>query len=150
MNIKFKKSGFTLVEILVVTAIIAMLTSFVLVSLGESRAYARDANRVSDMAQIQRGLAIYAVAGNRQYPVCSLVSINGTNDCLTVALLGSGSMSKVPIDPLRQTSGVGGPSCGGASTSFIYCYVSDGNTYTLQYHLETNKIKPAGWYSLNP
>ncbi len=140
------KKGFTLVELLVVVSIFALLVAATLASLADSRAYARDANRVSNIEQIQRGLSIYST-NSRVYPVCNpKQAINGSTDCLSSVLPNAGAMNKVPIDPLRGTS----LPCGGASTGYVYCYFSNGDTYTLEYHLETSKVKPAGWYSVGP
>ncbi len=47
------KSGFTLVEILVVIAIIGLLAGVVLVGLGPARQRARDTRRLSDINQIR-------------------------------------------------------------------------------------------------
>jgi len=49
---KKKKSGFTLVELLVVIAVIGMLATIVLVSMGGARKRARDARGQSDLRQI--------------------------------------------------------------------------------------------------
>ena len=53
------KSGFTLIEILVVIAIICLLASIVLVGLGGFRSRGRDARRISDLRQVQNGFELY-------------------------------------------------------------------------------------------
>jgi prepilin-type N-terminal cleavage/methylation domain-containing protein len=54
-----KLRGFTLIELLVVIAIIALLTGIILTSLTGSKAKARDAERVSDINQLQLALELY-------------------------------------------------------------------------------------------
>ncbi len=53
------KGGFTLIEILVVVAIISILASVVLVGLGPTQRIGRDARRISDLRQVQNGLELY-------------------------------------------------------------------------------------------
>ena len=53
------KKGFTLIELLVVVAIIGLMASVVMVSLESARAKARDARRMSDLAQIRTALNLY-------------------------------------------------------------------------------------------
>lgn len=60
-----KKRGFTIVEMLIVVAIIGILSAITTSNLSNSRAKARDAKRVSDMAQIQMAL-------NQYYARCSV------------------------------------------------------------------------------
>lgn len=54
-----RKKGFTLIELLVVISIISLLSSIVLASLNTARSKARDAQRQSDLAQIQNALELY-------------------------------------------------------------------------------------------
>ena len=51
--------GFTLIEILIVVAIIGILASVVLVGLGPVQRRGRDARRISDLRNIQTGLELY-------------------------------------------------------------------------------------------
>jgi len=50
--------GFTLIELLVVIAIIGILASLVLAALNSSRVKGRDANRVSNLEQMARSIAL--------------------------------------------------------------------------------------------
>lgn len=59
MKSKTKNSGFTLIEILVVIAIIGLLASVVMVSVARARIKASDARRIADMRQIATGLQLF-------------------------------------------------------------------------------------------
>lgn len=121
-----KKSGFTLIEILVVISIIGILLSLSFSALYSSRASARDLQRKGDLERIRSALEIYR-ADCGSYPLADL-SYNSP-------LLGTGAvncpttnvyMSKLPSDPLNATKG------------YQYRYVpGSGNaTYTLCTYLE--------------
>lgn len=142
------KKGFTIIELLVVLAIIAMLSSFIFVMLKGAQAKNRDARREEDIKQVQNALGLYAVNAHR-FPVCATQAvINGATDCLSQVLVASGAISGLPTDPLGRASGA----CGEPG-SFVYCYQSpDGFSYTLRYALETDTIpgKSAGWQSVSP
>jgi len=58
-------AGFTLIEMLVVIAIIGLLSSVVVIGLSGARQKARDARRIADIRQIQNALEIFydAVTG---------------------------------------------------------------------------------------
>jgi len=58
-NHKNSNKAFTLIELLVVIAIIGVLAAVVLASLNSARAKARDAQRLSDLKQIQTALEMY-------------------------------------------------------------------------------------------
>lgn len=62
-----KSKGFTLVEMLVVLAIVGILTGVVLASTTAARSQARDSARTSNIKEIQLGLALYFDV-NRSYP----------------------------------------------------------------------------------
>lgn len=62
-----KKSGFTLIEILVVIGIIGILASIVFVSLANARAKAIDTRRISDIRAISSALLQFNIQFNR-YP----------------------------------------------------------------------------------
>ncbi len=71
------RKGFTLIEMLVVVAIIGLLSSTILVGLGNARSKARDARRISDLRQIQTGLENYYVENNQSYPQALYSSVLG-------------------------------------------------------------------------
>ncbi|MEX2411132.1 MAG: type II secretion system protein [Candidatus Paceibacterota bacterium] len=62
-----KEKGFTLIEMLVVVAIIGILSSVILVGLNDARSRARDAKRISDIRQIQNGLELF-YSDDQSYP----------------------------------------------------------------------------------
>ena len=101
-----KRSGFTLVEILIVVAIIATLASVALVGLGPVQRNGRDTRRVSDLRQVQNGVELY-YAKCGYYPGaaqsgsdCTGFSVASSWSGLSAALTGSSlGISKVPNDP---------------------------------------------------
>jgi prepilin-type N-terminal cleavage/methylation domain-containing protein len=125
-----KERGFTLIELLVVIAIIGLLSSIVLASLASARAKARDAKRISDLHQIQNGLALYQSINNT-FPTS--IGLGGT------ASLGAPSMPTVPIDP----SGNNGSECRavtGTSNGYCYAYNSKRTNYHIGAQLETGTL----------
>jgi prepilin-type N-terminal cleavage/methylation domain-containing protein len=125
-----QRSGFTLIEILIVVAIIAILASVVLVGLGPTQQAGRDARRISDLREVQNGLELYYnKCGYYPGPVnCGTGwGSSGAYSDLTSAsgpLIGSGiGVSTVPNDP---TNG----------KTYYYTSFSSGSTYTLGAVLE--------------
>lgn len=53
------KKGFTLVELLIVIAIIAIIAGIILGSMAEARAKGRDASKIRSMNEIQKALTLY-------------------------------------------------------------------------------------------
>lgn len=63
-----KSGGFTLIEMLVVVAIIGLLSSVVIVGLNDARKKARDARRIADLRQVQNGLENFYSSNDQKYP----------------------------------------------------------------------------------
>ncbi len=105
--------GFTLIEILIVVAIIAILASIVLVGIGPTQQLGRDARRVSDLHSIQTGLELY-YAKSGSYPA----------DLATLSTSGVIGANAIPTDPSAPHS------------SYGYSVSADGQSYLLWANLE--------------
>lgn len=126
-----KQRGFTLIELLTVVAIIGLLSTVVLTSIGGGRIKARDARRLNDMNEIKKALELY-YADNYQYPPMSGGAYTSTSNCglrwcdLETAL--EPYIPVLPRDPL------------GDQADYRYYYDSDSGdsyqTYGLMARLE--------------
>ncbi|MBU6500329.1 MAG: type II secretion system protein [Patescibacteria group bacterium] len=58
-NLFQRGRGFTLIEMLIVVAIISILASVILVGLGPARTASRDARRIADLREVQNALEIF-------------------------------------------------------------------------------------------
>lgn len=123
-QIKNRGRGFTLVEMLIVIAIIAILSSLVLVGVSRFRPGAYDAQRISDLQKIQSYLEIYFTK-YRVYPTAADWA------SLQTTLIAETGIDRVPNDPLyNQTTGQGQP--------YFYCYSGDSQSYILGARLATD------------
>ena len=128
--IKNTKKGFTLIEILIVVAIIAILASVVLIGLGPTQQKGRDARRLSDLRELQTGIELYyshcgvypnpgpTVAGCAAASTGPIVSGG-----LAAALTGGGYATNVPDDPTT-------------SKHYTYTVNAAATSYTLSATLE--------------
>ena len=117
-----KKSGFTFIELLVVTTIIILLTSIALVSYQAAERRARDDKRQADLEQFRSALEmIRSDVGYYPYNNNCLPPASGAWDCE-----GTTYMNEVPQDP----------------KGYKYYYnSSDGSDYTLCARMETSNIQ---------
>lgn len=107
-----RKRGFSLIEVLVVVAIIGILSVIVLVTLQGTRESARDSRRLSDLASLRLGLALY-YSDHEQYPIpingtansgpdLSITSSAGTIFSGSSNPLFPGYLSKPLVDPVNN------------------------------------------------
>ena len=94
-------SSFTLVEMLVVVAVVGILASALLVSLGGSRAKARDARRISDLREVQNALELYCDR-EEKYPVVTNPGTESSWQELRTELENAGITSHIPDDPIND------------------------------------------------
>ncbi len=110
--------GFTLIEILIVVAIIAILASVVLVGLGPTQQQGRDARRISDLREVQTALELY-YNKNGTYPSAS------TWSAMTGALTGASiGVSQIPNDP-------------SSGQTYYYQSAADNSSYVIGAKLES-------------
>jgi len=125
------KNGFTLIELLVVMVIIGLLAGLILPNFMSARERARDAQRKSDLEQIQKALELYKMDKN-EYPATSdPFAPPGSSGCNKEWKVGTTTyMPKLPCDP--KSTG---------EYKYKYTRGTDKFTYTLDACLE-NRSDP--------
>lgn len=119
------KSGFTLVEMLVVISLIGILAGLALVSFGSVQKQARDTARKSDLKQYQTATESYASKNNGSYFVSATAQTASSGTYCTSLGIGT-----CPADPKSPTTD--------------YKYISDGTNYVLWGTLES-KTPTVNW-----
>jgi prepilin-type N-terminal cleavage/methylation domain-containing protein len=118
------KKGFSLIELLVVVAIMAILIGLSAFGLQQARESARDGQRKSDLETIRTGLSFYRFDCNA-YPIHTGSDFYTLfNPSFSSSCTGSTNtyIQKTPKDSLSGN---------------LYYYISDGTTYTICASLET-------------
>lgn len=126
-NLIKKKEGITLIEVLLVVAIISILSGIIVVSIGNPTADARDAKRITNLGAVQAALELYydnygyfpKQAVPQEEP---LVTSSGAG----LALLAENFLSALPTDPKND-----------ATYKYWYCGTKEGSKYALKAKLET-------------
>jgi len=110
------KKAFTLVELLVVVAILGILGTVVIIRFTGTQSTARDTRRQSDLRQYQNALEVYANRSNSLYPI-QTAAVNVTTLCGTL------NLTNCPDDPQ-------------ATNSYRYQSTAGGLNYVLWSRLE--------------
>ncbi len=113
-RIKYRQKGFTLVEVLIVVAVIAILGAIAVMTLNPAQASqkARDAQRRKDVATYQSIIEQYLEDNRSSYSALTSVTTNGaTNSCSGGVLRASSGTwttctyaATQPLDPTNGTS----------------------------------------------
>ncbi|MDP2695672.1 MAG: prepilin-type N-terminal cleavage/methylation domain-containing protein [bacterium] len=137
IQIRNMKRGFTLIELVIVIAIIGILSSIILVGLGGFRAKGRDARRTADLKQVQNGLELY-FAATGAYPD------KDNWDDLTNALTGANiGVNQVPNDP-QSNNGASYGYCVSGGRYVLAAMLEDENNLALRQAGAAFPCDPAG------
>ncbi len=128
-NSKINSFGFTLVELLVVVSIIGILATLLVANYNATRQRARDAQRKSDLRNIQTALRVYYNDKGR-YPPASSGRISGCGTGSSVCDWG-GSFSSNGVVYMNVL-----PKDPSSDRSYYYDYDSATGDYTLYACLE--------------
>lgn len=130
-NNNVSKRGFTLIEMLIVVAIIGILSSLILVGLASFRSRGRDARRIADVKQVQNALEVYYTK-NLKYPPVTGGSATDRWDELTTTIAGSGiGISQLPNDPLSPSQEYDYKECNNQQGYVIAVTLEDSDNTTL-------------------
>lgn len=105
------KSGFTIIELLVVIIVIGILATISVISYSSAQSRARDARRKTDITTISKAMELY-YSDHGQYPTPTAntgssidnswyVSSDSSWDMLNNLLVGSEAIDSTPKDPIN-------------------------------------------------
>lgn len=129
-----RNRGFTLVELMIVMAVIAVLATMALIGFRTAQQAARDTERQSIVRGIQTGLECY-MGDNGSYPQ------NLNWGALSTSLAGCFSSTTVsdPLTPQTSSSGSDTWTVGQGNVSYVYSRTSL-TTYTITLTTERGKV----------
>jgi len=143
---KIQETGFTLIELLVVISIISLLATVALASLNDARAKARDAQRVTEMKEVQKALQLYW-HDHQEYPQEGVNTVFSSCDTGATSLqngladLEPDYIPEIPSDPENSTY------CYYYTTQSIYsCETAPPETFVLYFSTESTTLNMANLY----
>ncbi len=140
----------TLLEVLIIIAIIALVGTLAAVAVGAARSKERDATRLSNVRQVQSALEDY-FNENNAYPEGENLPLGDSAQSACLGITGfradcsSESATIIRIVPRVYESGLPGKvTCGNpARKAFCYSLKNEGDAYAIQFELE-NALPGAG------
>ena len=129
------KKGFTIIELLIVIAIIGLLATISIVALNGARQKGRDVKRVADIKQIQRGLEFYFNDTNSYptAPTSSPVVLGSANAKILCDAGFVASISSCPLNKIYMSSIPVNPIPGGSN--YVYTSTPSGQ-YVINFSIE--------------
>lgn len=164
---RINKSGFTIIELIVVIVVIGILAAITLMSYTGVQRRARDDHRVTDVSNIEKAMELY-YSDNGSYPVPtgstgSIINsgwyYSGDNSwtMLSGLMLGSQAIDVLPTDPTNTPSPsvLSTGSYGYAvfvNNGSNHCGAGKGQMYLIVYRLEgmSQQLKSDGACTTNP
>jgi len=130
----FKKKGFSLVELLLVMAIIVILGAIIIVNIQDTFAKANDSKRIREVNQIKNALVSYYLKNNYQFPIsfqpkCIEEIDPETGKSVLAPLVEQGLISRLPRDPLYNPQNP-------TEHCFLYFTDSEGSNFKIIVKLE--------------
>jgi len=148
---RINRSGFTIVELVVVIFVIGILAGITLIAYNGVQARTRDDRRKTDVENIEKAMELY-YSDNGSYPVptgstSSVInpawysSDDGSWSMLSGLLVGSQAIDALPVDPINtpNKSPLAAGNYGYAvfvNSSGSYCGAGRGQMYLIVYRLE--------------
>jgi prepilin-type N-terminal cleavage/methylation domain-containing protein len=129
-----KRRGFSLIEVLMVIAVVGLLSAIVLFAITNLQARARDAKRTSGVDQITKALDLYINQTGNPYPIATTAICLDGDDIVNTTLADANLIGQPIADPIYDST----PNC------FQYITNEDGTDYTIQFFLETGSVGPKG------
>ena len=148
-----KQHGFTLVELLVTIAIIALILVFAALAVNAARSKQRDATRLSSVRVVQSALENYFNETNT-YPDGDLMPLGDISQSVCLGSSGfavdcsTSDSVFLRVVPATYEDGLDGiVTCGSpARRALCYTQLEDGESYVIHFELE-NALVPVGLQS---
>lgn len=148
-----KKSGFTIIELLIVIVVIAILAAISVVAYNGIQQRARDSERIQELTALQKALELYHI-DNGGYPRCGSTAVN------TPPVLSSGTaiscleelvpkyISAIPTDPINSGANQYWYAPGytkTGSTTYVSTPVADNYILGTKQEAVSNPVYYNGW-----